>query len=241
MINPSSNVDEQREHFFPSETHPYRILESRVFAEITPSSSVLEVGCGRTAPCLCRLRGTASALYGVDLVPFTVEAEGLHLFNESVTEMTSIADGSMDLVYSRSVMEHIEDADAAYREIFRVLRHGGKYIFLTPNRYDYASLIASLVPNRFHSRIVRYAEGRKEADTFPTFYRSNSFSCIRELADSSGFQVVELARLGQYPAYLQFNRTLFWLGCLYEKGLAKSRLLGCLKGWLLCVLKKPSH
>lgn len=240
MIGPFSRVSDQIAYFFPSETHPYRILEARVLGAIEPPDSVLEIGCGRTAPSLQRLRGKAGALYGIDVVPFAADADGLHLFNESVTDMTSIADGAMDLVYSRSVMEHIADVDAAYREIFRVLKPGGKYIFLTPNRYDYASVIASLVPNRFHSKIVRYTEGRQELDTFPTFYRSNSLSRIRALADSAGFHVIELARLGQYPAYLQFSRTLFWLGCLYEKGLARSRLLDCLKGWLICVLQKPA-
>jgi SAM-dependent methyltransferase len=180
-------------------------------------------------------------LYGIDLVEFSVRCDDLFLLNEDVSDMRSITENAIDLAFSRSVMEHVKDAEAAYREIFRVLKPGGKYIFLTPNRYDYASIIASLVPNRFHSRIVRCSEGRADIDTFPTFYKSNSFARIRKLAGTTGFEVLELRRLGQYPAYLQFNRVLFWLGCLYEKALEKSKLLDCLKGWLICTLRKPDR
>jgi SAM-dependent methyltransferase len=241
LIGPFSNVQEQINHFFPSDTHPYRVLDRKIAAEVRRDSTVLEIGCGRTAPCLQKLRGRAGTLYGIDLVEFSVLDDDLILLNEDVTDMKSIAANAIDLSFSRSVMEHVEDVDGAYREIFRVLKPGGKYIFLTPNRYDYASIIASLVPNRFHSRIVRHTEGREEIDTFPTFYRSNSFTKIRELSNAAGFEVLELARLGQYPAYLQFSRALFWLGCLYEKGLERSIALDCLKGWLICVLRKPSR
>lgn len=240
MITPFSNVQEQIDHFFSDTPHPYRVLDQKLAAEVKPDSTVLEIGCGRNAPCLRRLRGRAARLYGIDLVEFSVKFDDLILLNESVTDMRSIAENTIDLAFSRSVMEHVENPPGAYREIFRILKPGGKYIFLTPNRYDYASIAASLVPNRFHSKIVRHTEGRKEIDTFPTFYRSNSFSRIRKLSDDSGFEVLELARLGQYPSYLQFNRVLFWLGCLYEKALDRSKALDCLKGWIICVLKKPS-
>lgn len=239
MIGPLSTVEAQIDHFFPNDSHPYRILDRRVAAEAGPDRRILEIGCGRTAPCLVKLRGKAAALYGIDLVDFAVESDDLVLSKEDVADMGSIPSGHIDVAYSRSVMEHVEQVEAAYREIFRVLKPGGKYIFLTPNRYDYASIIASLVPNRFHSRIVLHTEGRQEIDTFPTFYRSNSFTRIRALAKTAGFEVLSLQRLGQYPAYLQFSRPLFWAGCLYEKGLERVPVLDCLKGWILCTLQKP--
>lgn len=241
MISPVSSIQEQIDYFFPDGTHPYRILDRRIFREVKPSSCVLEIGCGRTAPCLRQLQGRAGKLYGIDVVPFSIEDNDLILLNESADQMNSVGGRTMHLVFSRSVMEHIENPEATLQEVFRVLKPGGKYIFLTPNRYDYASIIASLTPNQFHSKIVRMTEGRDVIDTFPTFYRSNSFSRIRELSEGAGFEIEELARLGQYPAYLQFNRILFWLGCLYEKGLETIPALDCLKGWIICTLRKPSR
>jgi SAM-dependent methyltransferase len=153
--------------------------------------------------------------------------------------MIGIENNSIDLAYSRSVMEHIEDAGRAFSEICRVLRPGGRYIFLTPNFWDYASLIAYVVPNRFHAKIVRWSEGRSEEDTFPTYYRANTYYSIKRMADRSGMIVSQFRYLGQYPSYLMFSSTLFGLAAKYEKFLERHPSLHCLRGWILCVLCKP--
>jgi 2-polyprenyl-3-methyl-5-hydroxy-6-metoxy-1,4-benzoquinol methylase len=61
-------------------------------------------------------------------------------------------------------MEHVADPDAVFSEIARALKPGGAYLCLTANKYDYASLIARIVPNRFHPWIVNRVEGRQEHD-----------------------------------------------------------------------------
>jgi SAM-dependent methyltransferase len=153
--------------------------------------------------------------------------------------MIGIENNSIDLAYSRSVMEHIEDAGRAFSEICRVLRPGGRYIFLTPNFWDYASLIAYVVPNRFHAKIVRWSEGRSEEDTFPTYYRANTYYSIKRMAERNGMIVSQFGYLGQYPSHLMFSRTLFSLAAKYEKFLERHSSLHCLRGWILCVLCKP--
>lgn len=44
----------------------------------------------------------------------------------------SFDDASLDLVLSSDVMEHMPDPYAAHRDIFRVLRPGGRHIFTVP-------------------------------------------------------------------------------------------------------------
>lgn len=43
-----------------------------------------------------------------------------------------VADGSLDLVVAFDVLEHLEDDDAAVREVHRVLRPGGHYLVAVP-------------------------------------------------------------------------------------------------------------
>lgn len=45
-------------------------------------------------------------------------------------------DASIDVVYSNQLMEHLhpEDATAQLKEVFRVLKPGGRYVCVTPNR-----------------------------------------------------------------------------------------------------------
>jgi len=220
-------------------THPYRTYEQAILDYIGPGSVVLDVGCGRTAPVLQKLVGYGKYLIGIDVCELhkAEENDSLSLIKSDL-QTISLRDNSVDVVISRSVIEHVENPEKAYREIHRILKPGGHLICLTPNDYDYASLIAKLIPNRFHSRIVRLTEGRNEDDTFPTYYRSNTGRDIKKLAKITGFQVTRIDYLGQYPSYFMFNPILFVLGTVYDKILCKFDILKYLRGWILVVLKK---
>ena len=185
-----------------------------------------------------QLKGRAKTLIGIDLVDFEVTDSELLLVNADVCNMSALRSSSVDLSYSRSVMEHVKNVRAAYSEINRVLKPGGKYIFLTPNAWDYASIISYLVPNRFHARIANMTEGRQEKEVFPTFYRSNTFMKISKMAERSNFVMERFEYLGQYPCYFTFSRPLFYIGSIYEKFLERHRGLHFLRGWILCILSK---
>lgn len=238
MITLLSPVDAQMRAMFPAETHPDRVLERAIFAHISKDCAVLDIGCGRTAPNLSRLIGRAGTLYGIDVIDFTISDERLRLFKNDVCDLKDIPDASIDVAYSRAVMEHLERPEDAYSEIARVLKPGGVYIFTTPSIYDYGSLIALAIPNRFHARIVSATEGRPGEDVFPTVFGSNSFRAIRRHARQSGLSIRELRYMGQYPNYLVFNRVLFWLGSLYQKAIERFRVTQPLQGWIYCVLIK---
>jgi SAM-dependent methyltransferase len=137
-------------------------------------------------------------------------------------------------------MEHVTQPREVYSEIYRVLRPGGKFIFLTANLWDYASLIAKVVPNRMHPWIVAHTEGRREEDVFPIAYRTNTRAAVRRWAMQTGFEVEDFRYLGQYPSYFLFNAPLFALATAYEKVINSVRLLNWLQGWIIATLRKPS-
>ena len=65
-------------------------------------------------------------------LPFDQEIEPGH-HNVDLQRM-GFADASFDLVVTSDVMEHVRDDAAAHREIARILRPGGHYVFTVP--YD---------------------------------------------------------------------------------------------------------
>ncbi len=238
MVSMLSPVEDQMRALFPPETHPNQLLEAAVEALLTPTSAVLDIGCGRTAPNLAKLKGRAGKLTGIDVIPFTIDDPDMTLLTRDVGAMEGIADGSIDIAYSRAVMEHLTDPDAAYREIARVLKPGGRYLFITPSIFDYGSIIAALVPNKFHGKIVNLTEGRAEEDVFPTVYATNRIGLIRRQAAAAGLKVHDARYVGQYPNYFVFNRALFWLGSMYQKTIERFSLTQPLQGWIFCVLER---
>jgi SAM-dependent methyltransferase len=225
------------ERYFGDDEHPYRLLEREVDRHLRPGDTLLDAGCGRTAPVLVKFRGKARRLIGVDLVDFDAPVEGVTLLNNDLGRM-DVEDASVDVIMCRSVMEHVEDPAAVYREMHRVLKPGGRFLFLTGNLWDYAALVAMAVPNRFHPWIVSKTEGRKEKDVFPVRYRTNTLRAVRRWAAQAGFEVESFRYLGQYPSYFMFNGFLFLLATGYEKLLRRFDSLAFLRGWIFATLRK---
>ena len=219
--------------------HPYRIYESRISNLLKPNSVILDAGCGRRFTTLRKFAGVSKHIFGLDICKFAC-SDKTHLPNLINANLTEIAfkNGVFDLVISRSVLEHIEKPTKVCEEIYRVLKPGGQYIFLTPNLFDYNTILSKIIPNRLHSKIVRVVEGRDEKDTFPTYYRLNSEKRIKEIVRQVGFKSYRLEYLGQYPSYFLFNPVLFLTGSLYDKLICKAKIFAKLRGWILGVLEK---
>lgn len=226
--------------YYAESTHPYRTYEQRVDSLLKPGSTLLDAGCGRSVPVLKKYLGRAGRLIGVELVEFTDVPPGIETYNADLAKMP-LADACVDLIMSRSVFEHLSDPESVYREFSRVLRPGGAVVFLTANMWDYGTLVARLVPNRFHAGIVRHVEGRAEEDTFPTAYKTNTRADVDRLSASAGLRVESFEYLSQYPNYLMFNGALFFLGTGFEKLISRFDALRFLRGWIMVTLRKPGQ
>ncbi|MFL4472290.1 hypothetical protein ACERZ8_21285 [Tateyamaria armeniaca] len=61
-----------------------------------------------------------------------------------------------------------------------MLKPGGWLCARTPNKWGYISLGANLVPNKFHVSFLKTLQpGRKAEDVFPTRYRLNTISDLK--------------------------------------------------------------
>lgn len=226
-----------KKKYFKSSEHPYRKYESKIESILNDSDTILDAGCGRTAPILRKFSGKAQTLIGVDLEDPKEDIGEVKYIKGDIASI-DIPENSVDLVISRAVLEHVSDPDSVFKEINRVLKPGGSFIFLAPNLGDYVSLISKIIPNKFHKQIVSKVEGRKMDDVFPAYYKANTYSSIKKLSRKNGFEIVEFQYLGQYPAMFMFNSLLFMLATIYEKIISRFGPLGFLRGWLLVQLKK---
>lgn len=226
--------------YFDPHVHPYRIFERDVSSRLRPEHTLLDAGCGRTAPVLASYVGRAKRLIGIDVVDFRDVRPGIEVHKCDLAHI-DLEDACVDIAMARSVMEHVQDPLRVYGEVHRVLRPGGHFVFLTPNLWDYASLIAKVVPNRLHPAIVARTEGREAEDVFPVCYLTNTRRAVSRWADRTGFDIVKFDYLGQYPGYFMFNAFLFMLATAYEKTISRFDALRVLRGWLFVVLRKRAN
>src|ERR1035438_8918776 len=108
---------------------------------LVPGQRVLDAGCGRYLKFCKELSGIA-LMVGIDLEP-VVETDNRRAPFGVRGDIGKLPfpSGHFDMVISRSVVEHLEDPPQVFREFSRVLRPGGKVVIITPNKYDYISVI----------------------------------------------------------------------------------------------------
>jgi SAM-dependent methyltransferase len=232
-------TERMRIRYFQDCEHPYRSFEKRIVSLIQPQYVVVDAGCGRYGETIRSISQYARIAIGLDLSAFSSDLVNspVRLLRNDLTNI-ALADKSVDLVFSRSVFEHLRDPGRVYREIGRILKPTGLLVFLTSNIWDYASVLARIIPNRYHAAILAATEGRPDEDTFPTFYGSNSYRSILRLAKDAGLELMSFDYLSQYPNYFMFSPVLFYLGMLYTKATERIRLLKFLRGWLLVTLRR---
>jgi len=214
------------------------IFRERILDLIESDSVVLDLGAGAGIVTQMNFRGLAGKVCGVDLDPRVVENNMLD--EGRVTDAGEIpyGDGIFDVVFSDNVLEHLDSPLDVYREVYRVLKPGGYFLFKTPNKWHYMPLIARVTPHGFH-QFVNRLRGRKEVDTFPTRYRTNTKGDVASLAKRAELQVVSIERIEGRPEYLRMTWLTYLFGAAYESIVNMTKVFEPLRVLLIGVLRKP--
>jgi arsenite methyltransferase len=156
-----------RERLLTESLYPWRdkILDN---AELQPGDTLLDVGAGDgliAFGALERLGPSGRVIFSdvsQDLLDHCREAaaaEGLlercDFVRAGADSLADVADGSVDVVTTRSVLIYVKDKAAALREFWRVLRPGGRISLFEPiNR-----LMRDREPDQFYGYDVRPVAG----------------------------------------------------------------------------------
>jgi SAM-dependent methyltransferase len=161
-----------------------------------------------------QLRQRAGLVVGCDVSalglranPFlggAVRADGAHL---------PFGEASFDLVTANMVLEHLPAPQSVFAEIRRILKPGGRFVFVTPNRGHPAVWLLSVLLGRdARRRVAASLERRELSDVFPTFYRANSLDSIREAAARAQLEAVRVERFNSFPM-VRYFAPLTWVEC----------------------------
>ncbi len=215
---------------------------------VSPKTKWLDLGCGhRLLPEWMpdgdqqsqTIVALARAVFGVDR-DFQSLAQHDTIQRKVCGELHQLPfqDGSFDLVTANMVVEHLESPAIALREISRILKPGGLFLFHTPNAIGYSSLVTRLFPGRSLPHISRFLLGRKVEDVYPTFYRLNTRAAITAAAANHGLVILDYISLESSA-----QSVILGPGVIPELLLIRLLRLQALAGMrtnILAVLQKPA-
>lgn len=168
----------------------------RSFCEqCTTPPRVIDIGCGagisrRGNQSQWEIKSLTSEYWGLEPDPNVEPEEGLFdYFQHALMETADLPENYFHLAYSYAVMEHVADPASFLQAVYRCLRPGGVYLFMTPNARHYFGIISRVVKRIGLDRLVlRIVTGQKQLHgCYPLEYRFNTRAAIERTAESNGF------------------------------------------------------
>jgi SAM-dependent methyltransferase len=230
--------EELRKRWYPSQFRGmYQRFEDTLRECIPAGALVLDAGCGSGRIFRYELAADCRVV-GVDIGAELRDNPNVADRVRGDVQRLPFADASFDAVLAGHVVEHLSRPGVAMAEVARVLKPGGRFLLLTPNRFHYVPLVASLAPQRLHVWFNR-RRGVPERDIFPTLYRANTAGRLRRLLEGAGLTVERLERFETEPEYLAFHPLSYALGVGYERLVNRVGLLAPLRVAIIAIATKP--
>ena len=237
MLGFSWRKEELRKRWYgPEFRGMYQRFEDRLHEFIPAGARVLDAGCGSGRIFRYELAKGCHIL-GVDLGTELRDNPNVDDRVRGDVQRLPFAGASFDAVIASHVMEHLPQPEQALSEAARVLKPGGRLLLLTPNRFHYVPLVASLMPQRLHVWFNR-RRGVPERDVFQTLYRANTAGKLRRLLESAGLKVERLERFETEPEYLAFHPWSYALGVGYERLVNRIDALAPLRVAIIAITRK---
>jgi ubiquinone/menaquinone biosynthesis C-methylase UbiE len=186
-------------------TEQLRAMRDRVLdqASLAAGDTLLDVGCGDGLIAFGALeRGAANVIFSDISEDLLAESErlarGLGVTDRcrfvvaAADDLSAIADESVDVVTTRSVLIYVEDKPRAFHEFHRVLRRGGRVSLFEPinslNRFDRAYDAGEV--RELDDRVKGAYEALQPPDSDPMLNFDDRD--LVEMAEAAGFERVAL-------------------------------------------------
>ena len=206
---------------------------------IPAEAEILEIGSGPSNETTDFLSGLGN-LQGVDIDPDILTNKALSGAHVITGDAYPFSDNTFDACVSNYVNEHVTDPVSHLREVWRVLKPGGVYLFRTPNQFHYIAAVSALTPHWFHRLVANRLRNLppETHDPYPTRYRLNSRRAVERLAMDNGFTVDQIRMIEAEPSYGMSTRLLFFPFLAYERMVNFSEKLAGLRANIFAVLRK---
>jgi SAM-dependent methyltransferase len=186
-----------------------------------PAGSVVaDVGSGRECRfARYRTSGTLTKVIGVDISDREL-ADNRDVDEKRVADITKglpFGKAEVDLVASRSVLEHLSDTEMLIADSARVLKPGGYSIHLYASKFAPFAILNGFLPSRISGRLLELFHPEcKGTIGFQAHYDRTYPSAIATLFTKHGFDVIGHKVSYYQSGYYNFFLPLYLLSALYE-------------------------
>lgn len=196
------------------------IRKTAEFANASQGQTIIDVGGGKS----CAFAQSLDPDLNARIIAIDISDEEMRdnddVHEKRVVDITKelpFEEESVDLITSRSVLEHLEDIEAFLGRSHRVLKTGGHCIHFFPSKFAPFALLNQALPHALSKTIMHLTyEDTKGICGFPAFYDRCYHSAFRRLLERKGFDIT-FSHCGYYQAhYFSFFVPLYLLNGLYE-------------------------
>lgn len=197
--------------------HRWEVFDDTLLRYLTPTATWVDVGCGNNS--LVHAFGSrVHSAVGVDLLE---PAEPDPLFLQGDIRNLPLPNNHADVVSLRFVVEHLQNVDRDFADVFRVLKPGGVVVLVTTNLWNpFIFIPRLLLPPALKHKIIEKLFKVSSDDIFRAYHVLNSPPRFHK-----GIQGFALSSI-QYISDLNYTRK--WLFSLFM-------------GWHILTMPTPLH
>jgi len=182
--------------------------------------TVADIGGGRSSAFAKYVDlGGRSRIIAVDISPDEL-AQNHEADEKRVADVTRhlpLEPGEVDMIVSKSVLEHLVDVDAFVQKAARVLPPGGYFVSVFPSKYALYSIINRMLPRRVSNWVLRVLiPGSEGILGFPVYYDNCTPSAMMRVLRRNGFEITDIRVSYGQTDYFAFLLPLYLLVALFE-------------------------
>lgn len=199
---------------------------------IHSNATILDAGCGDNGM-ISEFKSLSGLIIGIDINENLLNKN--NIVDKKIIgnlEQIPLDNNSVDIIVSEFVLEHLQNPITVFKEISRVLKPKGVFIFITPNVLNPIMTLSKILPYSWH-KLLRKILLKKREEAHPTYYKANTYGKLLKLARFSMFNNCQISRAGNLE-YFGFCKPLVLLAIFFEKiidnnflNIFKMYLVGC--------------
>lgn len=195
---------------------------------LNPESFWIDCGCGDNSM-VRELKHLCKFAVGIDIEKPENDVD----FIKAEIGTLPFPENYADVITLRFVVEHLSSPEDL-RDILRVLKPGGKLLFITTNLRSPFVAIPKLIPYRLRNKLISTIFKVNDSDVFPTFHRFNTPTVLRR--SIPGFTLESIRFLSD----LNSTRSLIFLIYLAWHVVTMPNILRSFRANILAVYTKNS-